>query len=101
MYTYTNSYNNTLFLNLICIQVKPYGTSLASATNWVSVFLVTFCSNELIKLIGFTGLFITYCVSGMATIGFVWILVPETKNKSFAEIQLELAGNIPSTSTGP
>jgi SP family facilitated glucose transporter-like MFS transporter 8 len=81
--------------------VKPYGTSLATATNWGLVFLVTYYSNEITKLIGFNGLFIMFSIFCILAAVFVWIFVPETKNKTFAEIQLELGGNLPSTSTGP
>lgn len=79
---------------MICIfQVKPYGTSLATATNWLLVFGVTFVPNIIVKSVGNDGLFTTYSVCCYLGAMFVWFVVPETKNKTLAQIQMELAGN--------
>ncbi|XP_015371045.1 PREDICTED: facilitated trehalose transporter Tret1 [Diuraphis noxia] len=74
-------------------EIKPYGTSLATAVNWFLVFAVTFLTFEATNSIGFLGLFWMYsffCALGAL---FVWYMVPETKNKSLNEIQLKLSGN--------
>ncbi|XP_022166247.1 facilitated trehalose transporter Tret1-like [Myzus persicae] len=82
-------------------EVKPYGTSLATATNWILVFAVTFLTFVTTDSIGFLGLFWVYSFFCLLGALFVWYTVPETKNKSLAEIQLKLTGNAnssPSTS---
>jgi len=79
--------------NLNCFQVKPYGTSLATATNWIFVFAVTFLTFVTTESIGFLGLFWIYSLFCMLGAIFVWYIVPETKNKSLTEIQLKLSGN--------
>jgi len=75
------------------LQVKPYGTSLATATNWILVFAVTFLTFVTTNSIGFLGLFWIYSLFCALGALFVWHTVPETKNKSLTEIQLKLAGN--------
>jgi SP family facilitated glucose transporter-like MFS transporter 8 len=79
--------------NLNCFQVKPYGTSLATASNWILVFAVTYLMFVTTDSIGFLGLFWIYSLFCILGALFVWFIVPETKNKSLVEIQLNLAGN--------
>ncbi|XP_060856540.1 facilitated trehalose transporter Tret1-like [Metopolophium dirhodum] len=74
-------------------EVKPYGTSLATATNWILVFAVTYLTFVTTNSIGFLGLFWIYSLFCALGALFVWYTVPETKNKSLTEIQLKLAGN--------
>lgn len=57
------------------------------------VFAVTFVTFETINLIGFLGLFWMYSFCCALGALFVWFMVPETKNKSLAEIQLKLIGS--------
>ncbi|KAE9522930.1 hypothetical protein AGLY_016561 [Aphis glycines] len=72
-------------------EVKPYGTSLATATNWILVFAVTFLTFVTTESIGFLGLFWVYSLFCMLGAIFVWYIVPETKNNSLNEIQLKLS----------
>eukprot|EP00102_Acyrthosiphon_pisum_P026970 XP_016664180.1 PREDICTED: facilitated trehalose transporter Tret1-like isoform X2 [Acyrthosiphon pisum] len=74
-------------------EVKPYGTSLATATNWILVFAVTFLTFVTTNSLGFLGLFWMFSLFCALGALFVWYTVPETKNKSLTEIQLKLAGN--------
>jgi len=73
-------------------EVKPIGTSLTTFTNWTLVFVVTYVSTELIRWLGQAGCFLifsAFCLMGAA---FAAYIVPETKNKTLAEIQLKLVG---------
>lgn len=79
--------------NLNIFQCKPYGTSLATAANWILVFAVTFLTFVATDSIGFLGLFWMYSLFCALGALFVWYMVPETKNKSLNEIQLKLTGN--------
>lgn len=65
---------------------------MGTAVNWIMVFVVTFLPNIMTKLMGTHGLFITYTIFCLLGALFVIMYIPETKNKSFAEIQSELAG---------
>ncbi|XP_050435727.1 facilitated trehalose transporter Tret1-2 homolog [Adelges cooleyi] len=73
-------------------ELKPYGTSIVTAVNWILVFLVTYISKDLPKWVGNHGTFFTF--SGFCVLGaiFALLIMPETKNRSLAEIQLDLAG---------
>lgn len=62
------------------------------------VFAVTYSPAEIRELFCIHGLFITYSVFCLLGAVFVWFAVPETKNKSLTEIQLELAGDAAATS---
>lgn len=72
--------------------MKPIGTSLATCTNWTLVFAVTYVSNELIRWVGQAGCFLTFSVFCLMGAVFAAVIVPETKNKTLADIQLKLIG---------
>jgi len=73
-------------------QVKPIGTSLTTCVNWALVFAVTYVSNELTRLAGQAGCFLTFAAFCLMGAAFAVAVVPETKNKTLADIQLELVG---------
>ncbi|VVC44856.1 Sugar transporter, conserved site,Major facilitator superfamily domain,Major facilitator, sugar [Cinara cedri] len=73
-------------------EVKPIGTSLTTCTNWTLVFVVTYVSNELTHWLGSSGCFLTFSAFCLMGAVFAMVIVPETKNKSLAEIQLRLVG---------
>ncbi|XP_050535057.1 facilitated trehalose transporter Tret1-like [Daktulosphaira vitifoliae] len=73
-------------------EVKPYGTSLATASNWILVFVVTYVSKDLPDWIGNHGTFFTFSAFCVLAAFFAWLFVPETKNRSLSEIQTQLAG---------
>jgi len=62
-------------------------------------FAVTFSPDYIQKALGDRGLFVVYSVCCLLGAAFVWLVVPETKNKSLTEIQLQLAGDAASTSS--
>ncbi|XP_050435946.1 facilitated trehalose transporter Tret1-like isoform X4 [Adelges cooleyi] len=71
-------------------ELKSLGTGIATATNWILVWLVTCLSTPLDTLIGPSGAFFVY--SGFCFLGMLFVVnrVPETKNRSLAEIQSDL-----------
>uniref|UniRef100_A0A2H8TYH7 Facilitated trehalose transporter Tret1 n=1 Tax=Melanaphis sacchari TaxID=742174 RepID=A0A2H8TYH7_9HEMI len=73
-------------------EVKPIGTSLTTCTNWTLVFVVTYVSTELTRWLGQAGCFLTFSVFCLMGAAFAAFIVPETKNKTLAEIQLKLVG---------
>ncbi|XP_027851745.2 facilitated trehalose transporter Tret1-2 homolog [Aphis gossypii] len=73
-------------------EVKPIGTSLTTCTNWTLVFVVTYVSTELTRWLGQAGCFLTFSAFCLMGAAFAATIVPETKNKTLAEIQLKLVG---------
>ncbi|KAL4143709.1 hypothetical protein QTP88_006006 [Uroleucon formosanum] len=73
-------------------EVKPIGTSLTTCTNWTLVFVVTYVSTELTRWLGQAGCFLTFSAFCLMGAAFAASVVPETKNKTLAEIQLKLVG---------
>ncbi|XP_060834889.1 facilitated trehalose transporter Tret1-2 homolog isoform X2 [Rhopalosiphum padi] len=73
-------------------EVKPIGTSLTTCTNWTLVFVVTYVSTELTRWLGQAGCFLTFSAFCLMGAAFAASIVPETKNKTLAEIQLKLVG---------
>lgn len=78
-------------------QVKPYGTSIATAVNWSLFFLVTYFPKEMINFMSYFGIFLMYYIFCICCAGFVFFVMPETKDKSLIGIQLMLAtdGDLP------
>ncbi|KAJ3642996.1 hypothetical protein Zmor_025737 [Zophobas morio] len=77
----------TISSELFSVDVKPIGTSLVSITCWVTSFLITRFFNDLNSALGQAGtfwLFAGFCFLAML---FTLFYVPETKGKSFIEIQ--------------
>ncbi|XP_050439145.1 facilitated trehalose transporter Tret1-like [Adelges cooleyi] len=74
-------------------EVKPYGTSIATFTNWFLVFCVTYMSHELKKWVGNAGTFFTFSMFCFAGALFAILMVPETKSRTLAEIQAQLTGD--------
>ncbi|XP_050435943.1 facilitated trehalose transporter Tret1-like isoform X2 [Adelges cooleyi] len=73
-------------------ELKPYGTGIATAMNWILVFFTTYISKNWVRWVGNDGMFFTF--SGFCILGalFALLIMPETKNRSLAEIQLDLMG---------
>lgn len=72
--------------------MKPYGTSIVTAINWVMVFVITFFPSMMVPYVGLQGIFIMFGLFCLSSVAFIIFVVPETKNKSLVEIQMELKG---------
>ena len=81
-------------------EIKGLASSVATAINWSLAFLITKTVGSLTTLYGgpptgLGGVFVTYgCVCFLGAI-FVKLVIPETKGKSFEQIQRELGGGQP------
>lgn len=73
-------------------QVKGIAGSSACLFNWLMSFVVTKFYSQVKREIGADGTF--WMFSAICALGviFVYLVVPETKNKSLEQIQLELSG---------
>ncbi|VVC44858.1 Major facilitator superfamily domain,Sugar/inositol transporter,Major facilitator [Cinara cedri] len=74
-------------------ELKSMGTGMSIATNWIFVWIVTCLASPMDTFIGPSGTFFVY--SGFCFLGMLFVVnrVPETKNRSLAEIQMELENN--------
>src|SRR3989344_1057481 len=61
------------------LQVRGVGASMATCVNWASNLLVTASFLELVQFLGARGTFLIYMVAAVASIVFIYFLVPETK----------------------
>mmetsp|Transcript_78809 Transcript_78809/g.142155 ORF Transcript_78809/g.142155 Transcript_78809/m.142155 type:complete len:167 (-) Transcript_78809:93-593(-) len=68
-------------------QIRSNASSIAAALNWSCSFVTTETVSSLKGAIGFSGVFGLYaCVLALGTV-YVALRVPETKGKSFAELE--------------
>jgi len=72
-------------------KIKATGSSLAAACNWTCSFITTETVSSLQKEIHFSGVFAVYGVVLILGGVYVVLRVPETKGKSFAEIEALLS----------
>ncbi|CAH1106550.1 unnamed protein product [Psylliodes chrysocephalus] len=77
---------------LFAINVKSLCASFASCLCLIFSFLVTLCFPPLRDAFGMGGVFCVFSALGVLASIFVILFVPETKGKSFLEIQDELSG---------
>lgn len=80
------------FVKPTCFQFKSYGMSIVITVNGIMLFiLVYYFSIEMSLNIGFSDLFALFFVFCIIGATFVWIFIPETSKKTFAEIQLMMS----------
>lgn len=80
-------------------EVKSVASSAAGTFNWFLAFLVTMFFHDILDALGNEATF--YMFMGICIIGFIFVflIVLETKGKSFREIQQELGSDSPRVSS--
>ncbi|KAF4695269.1 hypothetical protein FOZ60_005136 [Perkinsus olseni] len=68
-------------------EVRGLCASIAIAVNWFCSWIVTMFLDDYRAAITYQGVFWSFAVVSLMTIIFVLLFIPETKNKSFEEIQ--------------
>lgn len=76
---------------IFSFEVKRFGNGVAVATNFIFVFVVSYGFRVMILLIGEAYTFYVFGTFSIIGVIIVTYYVPETKNRSFAEIQAILA----------
>ncbi|XP_011065319.1 PREDICTED: facilitated trehalose transporter Tret1-like isoform X1 [Acromyrmex echinatior] len=66
--------------------------NIAVMCNWTLAFLVTKCFQDMVNLMGISSSFAAFGMISLIGTIFVSVMVPETKGRSFEEIQIELYG---------
>ncbi|KAK6618649.1 hypothetical protein RUM43_013040 [Polyplax serrata] len=72
--------------------IKGPGISIACMCSWAAAFIVTEFFTDLIDLYGMGITLWTFSVVSLCSVLFTFTVLPETKGKSFDEIQNELMG---------
>ncbi len=70
--------------------VRGAAMAIATFALWSACFILTYTFPLLNKALGAAGTFWTYGAICLAGLIFIWLRVPETKNKSLEEIEKEL-----------
>ncbi|KAJ8911433.1 hypothetical protein NQ315_005966 [Exocentrus adspersus] len=73
-------------------EIKSTACSAAATFNWLLAFIVTRFYGNLKEAIGGDATFYIFAGISMVGIAFVFIIIPETKGKSFTEVQAILSG---------
>lgn len=79
-----------LTAELFSIEAKAIAGSLSGATSWLVAFLVTKFFSNIQDAIGMGPTFFIFAIFAAICTIFVFTMVPETKGKSFNEIQRSL-----------
>lgn len=80
---------------IIPARIKGAASSIACVANWVCCFIVTKCFSDLTNTFGTDVTFWIFTVINILGTIFSWKCIPETKGKSFEEIQKQLGGESP------
>ncbi|EDV23116.1 uncharacterized protein TRIADDRAFT_58068 [Trichoplax adhaerens] len=70
--------------------IKGRASSVASLTNWLTNFLISFTFLDLSDSIGLSALFFIYGGISFISVGFIVSQVPETKRKTLEEISTDM-----------
>jgi SP family facilitated glucose transporter-like MFS transporter 8 len=68
-------------------KIRAFASSLASATNWLGCFVITFPFDYLVDGINYQGVMWLYAAFGFCLFVFTIFMLPETKGKTFEEIK--------------
>lgn len=81
-----------MMAELFPVEFRGAATGVTVITNWVLVFIVTLCFPIMEVAIGIHNCFWFFAAFMVASVFFVFFLVPETKGKTVSQIQSILAG---------
>lgn len=77
---------------LLPARIKGTASSIACVVNWICCFLITKFFSDMVNTLGADVTFWIYTVISVIGTVFCFKCIPETKGKSFEEIQRQLAG---------
>ncbi len=72
------------------LRVRATGVSLATAANWAANLIVALTFLSLLDALTAPGTFYLYAFIGILSLIYIWHKVPETKDKSLEELEVEL-----------
>lgn len=74
-------------------QVRGPAMSIATLANWAANFVVTISFLTLLNAIGGAGVFFLFTALSLVGVAYMAKRVPETKDLSLAEIQVQIEGS--------
>jgi MFS family permease len=80
----------TISSEIFNAKVRGLGTSISSASNWGANFLISVTFPIFTSSIGLAYCMFGYCILAAGSFLFVYLLVPETKQKTLEEVQVML-----------
>lgn len=78
-------------MQIFPINIKGLAGSMATLTNWFGAWACSYTFNFLMAWSSY-GTFLIYAVINAMAIGFVVLVVPETKGRSLEQIQTAING---------
>ena len=75
-----------LISEIVPVKVRGLGMGLAGLALWVANWAVAQFFLPMVEALSATGTFLIFAVLGLAAVGFVATLVPETKGRSLEEV---------------
>lgn len=82
-----------LMSELMPAAIRGPGTSIACITNWITALIVTKFYSDLVTMFGIGVTFWIFSTVSLTAAVFSFRVLPETRGKSFEEIQTKLAGS--------
>jgi len=70
-------------------RVRGLAMSVATVANWLANLVVALTFPELVSLVGESTSFVLYAALTVASLVFIWRLVPETRGKTLEQIQAQ------------
>jgi SP family myo-inositol transporter-like MFS transporter 13 len=78
---------------IFSVKVRGLGTSISTAANWLSNFVISITFPIIVAAVGLPATFFGYAVLAVASYFFVFFLLPETKGLTLEEVQTMLRDN--------
>ena len=76
-----------LTAEIFAIKVRMMGVSIATACNWLSNGVISVTFPPLVAKLGLASAFYLYALFAIASLVFVFLIVPETKQKTLEQVQ--------------
>jgi len=68
-------------------EAKTISATLSVAACWLSAFLVTRFTADIVNAVGNSGAYLAFACISLSSVAFVWFCVPETKGKTQDEMR--------------
>jgi len=81
-----------LIAEIFPLALRGRAMSLATVANWTSNLFVSATFLSLVGAVGSAGAFLVYAVLSLIALGFIVLMVPETKGRSLEQIEAALEG---------
>lgn len=77
----------TMLGELLPLNTREYGSGVASSFAFIAMFIVVKCNPFMFESVGVSGTFLIYGAVALMETVFLFVLLPETKNKTLQEVE--------------